>query len=676
MPRQSFVRRGMVELICLVALLTACLPGGFSQPAKPSPTPEPTQITLPLTTVTPAPALPLPKTFNQSPALKKLADQGGLPSLQDRLPVKPKVVRTVEQTGVYGGRWQMVIRPAADQEQFIRTVAYEPLVRWTSDWSGVEPNLVERYGVNADATDYTFYLRKGIRWSDGAPFTTEDIRFWYDNVLLNKALMPSIPYWLRSGEAVAKFSFVSDVEFKVHFAATNILFLQRLATPEALMITAFPAHYAKKYHADYAAEAEIKDLLQQGGYQSWEEMFIKRVGVNSLDGGNFIDPGRPRLSAWVLKTPYLPGLPTVEWERNPYYWKVDPEGNQLPYIDTVVFNTVSGVDETINRLASGVIDMQEVSAVSSDMWDGLKSQLQGNLYRFYKLEDTSNNVMIIQFNLTHPDAQMQQVFQNLHFRMGLSYAIDRQEIIDMIYKGKGKPWQAAPREDSPLYDKEMAAQYTQYSLDDANKYLDLAGYKKDSLGRRIGPNGRPISFTVQVLDSEPDQIAMLNFIARDWALVGIEMKPAIQSLPIYLANIQSNQHDAAASRGGTSAFTDVMLNPSNYMPFGEDSYWGMGWANYYNKVEGFGTFLPNSATYSQMRQYDRVVSSRSAADQARYLNSVVQFARSSFWTIGIALGPERFGVVKEKFRNVPERMPSSWSYPSPAPTNPEQYFIQ
>ena len=138
-----------------------------------------------------------------------------LPPINYRLPQNPKIVRPVSEVGRYSGTWHMVIRPFIDQAQFIRTVAYEPLVRWTTDWSGIEPNLAENYSVNQDATEYTFTLRRSLRWSDGIRFTTRDIRFWYEDVLLNKELTPVIPSWLKLAGEVASFEFIDDATFVV-----------------------------------------------------------------------------------------------------------------------------------------------------------------------------------------------------------------------------------------------------------------------------------------------------------------------------------------------------------------------------------------------------------------------------------------------------------------------------
>jgi peptide/nickel transport system substrate-binding protein len=679
-PRRCAVIRGMVGLICLAMLLSACAaPLQIFGQSQPTPTSIYAPTEVPYQTATPVPTLPVPSTYKQSPNLDVLVRDSQLPSVAQRLPEHPKVVRPVERVGQYGGTWRMVIQATADTAQFIRTVAYEPLVRWSSDWSGIEPNLVESYSFNSNRTEFTFILRRGLHWSDGELFTTRDIRFWYEDILLNPQLTPSIPNWLVTRNEVVKFEFVDELTFKVHFLTPNGLFLEQLATPDALMITAFPAHYAQKFHQKYLTPEDLSSQLQRGGFASWTEMFSKTVGIHPLDEANFTDPDRPRLTAWISRNAYNPGAGTVIWSRNPYYWKVDPEGNQLPYINTVYFKIIHNTEDVINLTLDNQVDMQNLGALGIDVAAMLQGETSSSQpaaqYKTFKLLQSQNNVMAIHLNLTHPNRVKREMFQKKDFRIGLSYAINRQEILDLLFNGGGKPWQAAPPEGSPFYDPLMATQYTNFNRDEADRYLDKAGFQKDQLGHRLGPDGQPISFTVEVLENEPLQIAMLNMISRYLADVGINMQPKIDPLPVFMAIVQANKHDAAVWSGGGIYFSDVLLRPSDYVANSADAYWAVGWANWYtNRVSGGGE-QPDEPALLGLGMYDRILAAQSPKEQIRLMKSTLQIARENFWNIGIALGPDRYGVIRENFHNVPAEMPAAWIYPDPAPTNPEQYFI-
>jgi peptide/nickel transport system substrate-binding protein len=679
MARRYAVLSGLAGLICLVVVLNSCTSLGF-RTNGPTPTPTTFQPTPTPTLLVPTvrATLPPPASYQEAPALQQAVMKGDLPPVRRRLPSEPKVVPLNGSQGVYGGTWRMVIQSAADEEQFIRSVGYEPLLRWTPDWLSFEPNLLESYTVNRNATEYTFQLRKGIRWSDGVEFTTEDIRFWYEDVLLNPELTPIQPYWLKSGGTVAEFTYSADDKyaFRVHFSSPNSLFLAQLATPDSLIITSFPAHYAKNFHVKYAPADEIDRLVKEGNYRSWADMFIGKVGVNPRDTGNFVDPARPRLSAWVLKTPYTSGAQSVTWERNPYYWKVDPQGNQLPYIDQVVYQVVNTVDEEVNLAVAGQIDMQDLSSIPAKVWSSLTGW--SNQVRFFSLADGTNNVMVINFNLATQDEKLREVFQNMNFRIGLSYAINRQDIISQVYGGKAQAWQPAPRRESVFFDQNLAGQYLTYDLYWANFYLDKAGYKKDVMGNRLRPDGEPISFTVLVPDNDSEQITMLNMIAQYWRDVGIEIHPKAEPQLLFLADVRSNLHEAAVSRGGSTFFYDVLVNPSNYVPISDETLWGVRWANWYNTRtnQRDSRDRPIRGVNDAVNVYDRIRTTTNIEAQRVLAGNVLTLNTGNFWTIGIALGPDRYGVVSKSFHNVPARMPSAWTFADPGPANPEQFYIQ
>ena len=121
----------------------------------------------------------------ESPALQAKVDAGELPPVAERLPENPLVITPTERPGQQGGDWNHALVGGGSLSMLVRYQGYEPLVRFTPDWSGVEPNVAESYEVNEDGQEYTFKLRKGMKWSDGEPFTTEDMRFWYEDIFID-----------------------------------------------------------------------------------------------------------------------------------------------------------------------------------------------------------------------------------------------------------------------------------------------------------------------------------------------------------------------------------------------------------------------------------------------------------------------------------------------------------
>ena len=471
------------------------------------------------------------------------------------------------------------------------------------------------------------------------------------------------------------FEFVDDYTFHVRFEAPNTLFLEHLATPDGLVLTSFPAHYARKFHKRYINDITLWRMTIEEHDNSWTEMFNHRVGLHSLSSGTYMDPAHPRLTAWVPLTPYYPDQGSIIWTRNPYYWKVDTWGNQLPYIDYVTFELAESSDDVITWAMSGGISMQNLETVSGEVYAAFGKRNGTDNYNFYSLDNERSNVLSIHFNMAHPDPIQREIFENINFRIALSYAINRQEIIDQIFGGQGEPWQVAPRASSPFYDSVLAKQYTEYDIQKANEYMDQAGFRKDSLGRRLGPYGQPISFTLLGRNDDPQQINMLNMIAVYWAKIGLDVNVQAEDPVAFEATVRSNLHDAAAAEGQGTSFMDLLLDPNGFVPVNEKTYWGIPWANQFNGVPGFEDVPFSNVASNMLASFKQVSTTDNRSLQASSIDSALLFARQNFVMIGIATGPPRYGIVQRNFINVPKQMPSSWQYPDPGPANPEQFFV-
>ena len=190
----------------------------------------------------------------EAPELAAQVAAGTLPALEERLPANPLVVPVVEQIGVYSDAWHSAMVGGADEPWVYRTVSYENLMRWTPDWSGVIPNIAESVDVNDNATEYTFHLREGMKWSDGAPFTSADIQFWYEDLFTDEQFTPAPaePFINVDGSPVA-FEVIDETTFKFTFANPKGLFLQYLATARPLdnATVRYPRHYLEKFHPKY-----------------------------------------------------------------------------------------------------------------------------------------------------------------------------------------------------------------------------------------------------------------------------------------------------------------------------------------------------------------------------------------------------------------------------------------
>src|SRR5262249_10936013 len=182
-------------------------------------------------------------------------------------------------------------------------------------------------------------------------------------------------------------------------------------------------------------------MVKAEGFHTVGELFLAKVGsASGFDSpAPWAVPGFPTIRPWMVEQPFSSKATRIVLTRNPYYWKVDTRGQQYPYIDRVTVTLLSDPGAMVLRAANGEIDYESRHFNTLDAKAVLfDSQKKGN-YHFQDLIDAGNNKAIVYVNMTHKTPAMRKVFQSKDFRIGLSYAINRQEIIDTVYVGQGKP---------------------------------------------------------------------------------------------------------------------------------------------------------------------------------------------------------------------------------------------
>ncbi|HLT60732.1 MAG TPA: ABC transporter substrate-binding protein, partial [Microlunatus sp.] len=479
----------------------------------------------------------------EAPALAAQVEAGNLPPVEQRLPKNPRVIEPLESVGSYGGTLQTVLE-STDPSWLWMTVVHDHLITWDPLYTEIIPNIAEAVDIEDDGRVYVFHLREGMRWSDGEPLTTEDLTWWYENVLLNKNVTPAIPSRLMSGGKPVKVEASGDWEVRFSFESPNSLFLENLAIhgpPFRLL----PKHYLEQFHKDF----------NKGLKDDWGATFLSKI--DELENVDL-----PVLSAWVPKNPHGDGGRQV-WERNPYYWKVDPDGSQLPYIDSVVFTFFSDEGPLLLAAANGDVDIYQRQEITIPKNRPVLSEGQekGN-YKLVKVREPNHNTIGVCLNLTHKNPAKRKMFQNKDFRIGLSHAINRQQIIDLVYQRQGRPWQTAPRPDVPFYQSEdFGTQYTEFDLDLAREHLAKAGYAKlDGEKRLIGEDGKPIVISVLCQSRYPDLIDAMEFVKRTWAEVGVELKIDTASSELVETRLNANDYDCTLDKGELG-YLDLVADP-------------------------------------------------------------------------------------------------------------------
>jgi len=668
--RRTFLRIGALAGVTLAASACGQAATPAAAPTKPAAAPAATQPPPAAATAAPAvatkaPAAPAaaPSGYKEAPMLAELVKAGKLPAIDKRLPDKPLVVKPLEQVGKYGGEWRTgtIERNGND---LIRNIGYEQLMRYSPGYDAVLPNVAEAVQASPDGTEYTFTLRKGIKWSDGEPFTTDDVLFWYEDVVMTKEITPSPP---KPPYTITK---VDEYTFKWTWSKPNGLFLKDVARTNNERACMHQKKYLMQFHKKYNT-TNLDELVKKYSQNTWADLFnFMRECYNN--------PDVPTLWPWKLQTPFGKGTTRVTAERNPYYFKVDPEGNQLPYLDKYAQELATDNEVLVLKGLNGELDWQEqwINAPKNKpvFFD---NQSKGK-YHMFELTPTTVNSLNIQFNMNCKDPVIKEIARNRDFRIGLSYAINRKEIIDVVFVGQGKPSQTAPRPESKYYHERLANQYLEFDLNKANEYLDKAYPKKDAQGFRLGPDGKRISIIFEIDSGRTTYIDSLELIKKTWAKAGVEINVKTMDRALWEQRVRGQDFEFHASAhifGGGSGDA-VILDPRYWFPQNTgNSFWAKAWAWYYVDPKSPLAEEPPAEVKKQMQLYEEIRATSDDKKQQDLLKQILDIQADLFPVIGIAIDGNFYGICVDRLKNTPKTLPSSWDYPTPAPVNPCTFFL-
>ena len=603
--------------------------------------------------------------YKESPMLADKVAAGLLPAVGDRVPDEPLFLEVAEQVGVYGGT--MVDTTGGNRLAEFRHYGYEPLVRWSVDGSKVVPNVAKSWEVSDDATTYTFHLRKGMKWSDGEDFTAADIVFWWDYVESNKDVQ-SKPrgYMVVKGEQ-ATVKAVDDYTVRFSWSNPNGLLLENLASPYGVRVVQFAEHYHRQFIKGLNPDGIPKAMSDASvtDYTQWWNSTVGSYGKQP----EYNNPARPFVQAWIPREPFL-GKEQFTFERNPYYFKVDTACNQLPYIDYRQWVLAAETEIQLAKSLTGEVDISRVNistpANRSVFYENMK---QGD-YRFVAADSADMNVANFQFPENHPDEFRASVYQNKNFRIGLSHAIDREELIDVVFLGQGEPYQVAPRPRSPFYSEKMAKQYTEYDPELAADYLDKVLSKKDSEGFRLRPNGERFFVVIAVnKDFKSDWVDMMELIKGYWEAVGLETVIEVLSDATSTSRRGAPDNDIGLWLSENGAGRLPLLAPNDLLGSDED----LEWKKYHVSEGKEGTEPPPKV--KRMLELIDQIPLVAGAKQNAVMAEFIELVTDNFPRIGIALPAGNYRAVSNRLRNVPEPLMEGWMYPGISPANFSTFYI-
>jgi len=604
--------------------------------------------------------------FNEAPMLIELVKQGKLPPVEKRLPEEPAVVEPVEEIGQYGGTWRRASLSPNDTRLRDR-MGYETLVRWARDGKTIIPNIAKSWEVKDAGKTYVFYLRKGMKWSDGQPFTADDILFWYNDVMNNKELTPVFPAWLAPGGKPAKVEKRDDFTVIFRFDTPYSLFPYYLAGPDTgVWIFNYPKHYLQDFHPRYTPKEKLDVAVKNAKFDAWFQLFADRANPNT-------NPELPTLRPWILKS--SPTATRLIAERNPYYWKIDIAGNQLPYIDRVAFDIVQNVQMAVMKAVAGELDMQGRHMSLADYPLLKENSTKGNYDVYLWNEGKAGTAFYINQNYKG-DENIAKLLRNFNFRKALSLAINREEINQLIYLGMGAPCHLMFPFESLQNDSEIRSLY-EYNPTEANKLLDKLGLnKRDKDGFRLLPNGKPLQLTLMVGLGYPMHPDVAELVKAYWEKIGIKTALDVISQDLWWTRVQSNNYQIVPHYlEFCEGFFDWSYSSMCVVPNRALTYWAPLWGMWYESSGKAGE-EPTGEPLKLQKLFSRLITSRTKSEINKIAEEILRTWAKNLWVIPTAGSYKIPIVVKKNFRNVPKEASLAYPYCSPGYLNPEQFFFK
>lgn len=467
--------------------------------------------------------------FTANPDIEKMngmiAGNGALPPLSERLPAEPLVVAPYDAMGSHGGTLDVLSNANEAGTSDFLSVRHVNFVRYADDLQTIVPNVAKDWKWNNDFTKLTFTLRKGHKWSDGAPFTAEDVKFWYDHLTLDKNVFEKPKDYALVGGEPMKVEVVDPQTVVFHLPAPKPGLLAHFATSYAQGFQ--PKHFLGQFHP--AINPDADKLAQEAGFENGYAVIKAYYGSS-----DWTDTSTPMLNN-PDKLGKLPAhtVPTLEshivikettegrhYVANPYFHQVDTQGNQLPYISEQDEVFINDNQVRLLKLVNSEVDYKAQSLQLADAPLLLENQEKGD----YTVDLRPQiSAPAFSFNMTSEDMEKRKVFGDLKFRKAMSHAINRDEINEVAFFGQGTPTQYIGFSPAPDFvDPKWLSYATEYNPEAAKGMLDEIGMKDtDGDGFRELPNGAKMVLNMQ-FSTQGIAGQVVELVAQNWAEVGIQ----------------------------------------------------------------------------------------------------------------------------------------------------------
>jgi peptide/nickel transport system substrate-binding protein len=591
-------------------------------------------------------------TFQEPPSLANAVAAGRLPPVERRLPDEPLVVDLKaggKQPGKPGGTLRMLIGQGGDARSLL-PFGYSRLVIYDERYRLV-PDILKSFEVQ-DGRIFTFHLRKGHRWSDGDPFTTEDFRYYWEQIATNLSLNPEgVPPALLVNGLPPRVDIIDETTVRYSWAWPNQAFLPALAASNPLIIYR-PAHYLRQFNPKFADGKALARLLTEAKLDNWQELHRRRDDPFLLS-----NPEMPTLAPWISLS--RPGSDRYEAIRNPYYHRIDKDGQQLPYLDRLLL-VPRGKSEIAEGAAAGDSDLQAAGLTLGDLPLLRQAAKQGKI----KLDlwpSGRGSQLALYPNLNAADPVWRALLRNVRFRRALSLAIDRTTINRQLYAGMAQPRANTLLSDSPLFDPDAQRAWSEFDLARAQELLDGLGLKLDSkYGLRRLPDGRLLSLLVATQGGDPSEVGVLRLVQETWRKVGIELMIGAP-LPAALHDrVVAGQTLMTLADGLANGLATPAMDPAELAPSSDWQFQWPRWGLYEKSHETQGDPIDLPAGKKLVQLWRSWRDARNDADKTAAWRQMIKLNADQVFSIGLVGEVPQPVAVNPRLRNLPERDFYNW----------------
>lgn len=602
--------------------------------------------------MTPLSSLAAPD-VQESDFWRQEVDAGNLPAAADRVPEVPLMVDLAARDrtpGVQGGTLNTMITRSKDIRQMV-VYGYARLVGYDTNYE-LRPDLLMSF-ENEDNRRFTLNLRPGHRWSDGSPFTSADFEYWWNDVANNVLLSPTgPPDFLRIEGEFPRVSFPDPQTVIYEWDNPNPNFLQSLAQARPPFIFR-PSEFLKKYHADYADPEQLAFEVDDARVKSWAALHNRRDNMYKFDNHEL-----PTLQPWMNSTS---GKKIRHmFVRNPYYHRIDKNGVQLPYIDVVEMEIVSG-GLVAAKSNAGEADLQARGLGFRDIAILRKGEADGGNYETYLWGTGTASQIAIYPNLNVNDDTWRAVLRDVRVRRALSLAINRDSINKALYFKLAKPGAMSVLESSPFFDADLRAAWASWDPEMANSLLDEAGLtEKDKYGIRKLPDGRPMEFVIETAGERQEVENALQIITDDWRDVGVKLIMRPLDRDILRNRVFSGTSMASVWFGWDNGLPQSYTSPSYLAPTDQVFLAWPKWGQFYQTGGEAGETPDLPEAQRLMELFHNWEIATSDAERTAAWEEMLKIHSEQVYGIGILAGAPQPVVVNKNLRNVPTKGIWAW----------------